>query len=94
MERVAAAFPPGQPEDAEDFFRISRRFAEKSGLLTTEAGTVIRRCIDNNIPASMTMLGNGIFAYGKKAQDILSASGEVYEFTIAGEGSRVVGGRP
>jgi pantoate kinase len=93
MDRVAAAFPPGQPEDAEDFFRISRRFAEKSGLLTTEAGTVIRRCIDNNIPASMTMLGNGVFAYGKKAQDILSASGEVYKFTIAREGSRVVGDR-
>jgi len=94
MERVEAAFPVSLPVDADDFFRISRRFAEKSGLLTTEAGPVIRQCIDNNIPASMTMLGNGVFAYGKNARDILSASGEVYEFTIAGEGARILGGRP
>lgn len=94
MDRVAAAFPPGPPEDAEDFFRISRRFAEESGLLTTEAGAVIRNCADNNVPASMTMLGNGVFAYGREARDILSASGEVYAFTVAKAGARIVGGRP
>jgi pantoate kinase len=94
MERVAAAFPPVPPGDADDFFRISGQFAKESGLLTKEAGSVIRQCIDNNIPASMTMLGNGVFAYGKKARDILSVSGEVYEFTVAGEGARLLGGRP
>jgi len=94
MDRVAAAFPPGPPEDAGDFFRISRLFAEKSGLLTREAGEVIRNCADNNIPASMTMLGNGVFAYGRKARDILSASGDVYAFTVAHGGARVVGARP
>jgi len=93
MERVTAAFPPRPPEDAGDFFKISRQFAEKSGLLTREAGGVIRQCADNNIPASMTMLGNGVFAYGQKARDILSASGEVYAFTVAREGARVVGVR-
>jgi pantoate kinase len=93
MERVTAAFPLRPPEDAVDFFRISRRFAEKSGLLTREAAAVIRRCADNTIPASMTMLGNGVFAYGHKARDILSASGEVYAFTVAREGARVVGAR-
>jgi pantoate kinase len=94
MDRVAAAFPPCPPEDAEDFFRISRRFAEKSGLLTREAGAVIRHCADNNVPASMTMLGNGVFAYGREARDILSASGEVYAFTVARAGARIVGGLP
>ena len=93
MDRVAAAFPPGPPGDAEDFFTISRRFAEKSGLLTTEAGAVIQSCADNNVPASMTMLGNGVFAYGREARDILSASGEVYAFTVAKTGARIVGGR-
>jgi pantoate kinase len=93
MERVAAAFPPCLPEDAEDFFRISRRFAEESGLLTSEAGAVIRQCADNNVPASMTMLGNGVFAYGQKARDILSAYGKVYAFTLAREGTRVIGDR-
>jgi pantoate kinase len=94
MERVAAAFPPGLPKDAGDFFRISRRFAEKSGLLTKEAGAVISSCADNNIPASMTMLGNGVFAYGKKARDILSASGVIYTFNVAREGTRIIEVRP
>jgi pantoate kinase len=90
MERVAAAFPPCLPKDAGDFFRISRLFAEKSGLLTKEAGAVIRTCADNDIPASMTMLGNGVFAYGQKARDILSPSGVVYTFTVAREGARII----
>lgn len=94
MDRVAAAFPPGPPIDAEDFFLLSRRFAEKSGLLTREAGAVIRNCADNNIPASMTMLGNGVFAYGRKAREILSAYGEVFAFSVARTGVRIVGGRP
>jgi pantoate kinase len=94
MERVAAAFPPGPPEDARDFFRISRQFAENSGLLTRDAGAVIQQCADNNVPASMTMLGNGVFAYGQKARDLLLASGDVYAFTVAKAGARIVGVRP
>jgi pantoate kinase len=94
MERVAAAFPPDPPKDAEEFFRFSQRFAEESGLLTREAGAVIRRCADNGVPAGMTMLGNGVFAYGQGARDILSASGTVYSFRVAAEGARVIGVRP
>jgi pantoate kinase len=94
MDRIAAAFPPGLPEDAEDFFRISRRFSEKSGLLTGEAGAVIQRCADNNVPAGMTMLGNGVFAYGREARDNLSAFGEIYAFTMAKTGARITGGQP
>jgi pantoate kinase len=94
MNRVTAAFPQSPPEDADDFFKISRRFAEKSGLLTQEAGEVIRQCADKGIPASMTMLGNGVFAYGREARDILSVSGEVYELSVAREGARIVGVRP
>ena len=90
MERVSAAFPTRPPENAMDFFKISRQFAEKSGLLTGETGAVIQKCADNNIPASMTMLGNGVFAYGQKAREILSAYGEVYAFSLAKEGARVV----
>jgi pantoate kinase len=94
MDRISAAFPLNPPIDGKDFFRISRLFAETSGLLTGEAGAVIRHCTDNGIPASMTMLGNGVFAYGEKARDILSASGDVYAFTVAKAGVRVVGVRP
>ena len=42
----------------------------------------------------MTMLGNGVFAYGKKARDILSPCGVVYEFTVAREGARIIEVRP
>ena len=94
MERVAAAFPPRKPENAGDFFRFSRQFAEKSGLLTKEAGSVIQQCTDTNVPASMTMLGNGVFAYGNNAREILSASGDVYSFTVARAGARIIGDRP
>jgi pantoate kinase len=91
MERVAAAYPPDLPKDSGDFFIISRFFAEKSGLLTREAGQVIRQCAEKKIMASMTMLGNGVFAYGEKARDILSAYGDIYEFTVAGKGARIIG---
>ncbi len=94
MQRIAAAFPTDPPEDAEEFFSISLRFAEESGLLTREAGAMIRQCADNNIPASMTMLGNGVFACGQKARDILSAYGDVYMFMVAREGARIIGDRP
>ncbi len=94
MERVAAAFPHGTPENAGDFFRMSREFAEASGLLTPEAGDVIRQCSQKGIPAGMTMLGNGVFAYGREARDILSASGDAFTFSVAKEGARIIGGRP
>ena len=94
MDRVTAAFPKNPPEDAGDFFTISRSFAERSGLLTSEAGAVIRKCTDNGIPASMTMLGDGVFAYGWDAREILSDSGKVYAFSVAGEGARIIGVKP
>jgi pantoate kinase len=94
MTRVAAAFPESPPQDAMDFFRISRQFAKKSGLLTREAGAVIQQCADRHIPASMTMLGNGVFAYGKGARAVLAGYGEVYEFTVAESGVRILGGQP
>jgi len=94
MERVAAAFPRTRPKDAKDFFRLSLRFAEQSGLLTPEARAVIRECNESGIPASMTMLGNGVFAYGKDARKILSGHGQVYTFSIANEGARITGEEP
>ncbi|OPX65183.1 MULTISPECIES: pantoate kinase [unclassified Methanoregula] len=94
MERVAAAFPPTRPYDAADFFRLSLRFAEQSGLLTPEARVVIRECTESRIPASMTMLGNGVFAYGKNAREILAAHGRVYTFSVANEGARITGEGP
>lgn len=94
MDRVAAAFPSLPPKDAREFFTFSCRFAEKSGLLTREADQVIKQCLRNDVPAGMTMLGNGVFAYGEGAKKILRDYGEVYEFSVAESGARVLGGRP
>ena len=94
MERIAAAFPQSHPEDAEDFFSLSRDFAKASGLLTNEAGRIIRQCTRQQVPAAMTMLGNGVFAYGEPAREILAEAGEVYEFLVARSGVHLVGARP
>jgi pantoate kinase len=79
------------PQDAQDFFRISCQFADRSGLMTPEVREVIRVCQEEQVPASMTMLGNGVFAYGRKARAALRQFGEVYEFTMAKTGTRIVG---
>jgi pantoate kinase len=90
MERISSAFPAATPENAMDFFRLSREFAERSGLMTREVHEVTRLCDAAGVPSSMTMLGNGVFAYGRKARDVLLPFGQVYEFCVAETGARVI----
>jgi len=90
MEHVSAAFPETIPDDAMDFFRHSRRFAQRSGLMTPEVHTVTCLCDATGVPSGMTMLGNGVFAYGRKAQHVLQPLGPVYEFYVAESGTRIV----
>ncbi|MDI9633967.1 MAG: GHMP kinase [Methanolinea sp.] len=91
MERVAAAYPGRCPRDVLDFFRLSRRFAEESGLVTPEVRHALSACDSAGIPATMTMLGNGIFAYGKTAIDVLSPLGEVFVLHPDDKGARLHG---
>jgi len=44
--------------------------------------------------ASMTMLGNGVFAMGEGAEDLLSSYGTVLELHAAQEGVRITEVRP
>ena len=90
MERVSAAFPETIPYDALDFFHRSRAFAERSGLMTPEVHKVTCLCDAAGVPSGMTMLGNGVFAYGRKAQHVLRTFGPVYELYVAESGTRVV----
>jgi len=90
MERVSSAFPKKTPENVEDFFLLSRHFAEHSGLMTQEVNKVIRCCDAAGVPSSMTMLGNGVFAYGRKAQDVLLPFGHVYEFQVSAIGAHIM----
>jgi pantoate kinase len=90
MELVSSAFPKKTPGNVEDFFLLSRLFARQSGLMTPEAQKVIGICDAAGIPSSMTMLGNGVFAYGRKAREILLAFGPVYEFHVSATGAHIV----
>jgi pantoate kinase len=90
MEQVSSAFPSRSPSDVKDFFTLSKQFAERSGLMTDTVKKVIHRCDQENIPSGMTMLGDGVFAYGRKAREVLSQFGEVYEFRISSSGPRII----
>jgi len=90
IERVSSAFPHKTPGNVEDFFLLSRHFADHSGLLTEEVKKVIRHCDAAGVLSSMTMLGNGIFAYGRKARRVLLPFGHVYEFHVSDTGAKIV----
>jgi pantoate kinase len=90
MERVSSAFPKTTPDDAMDFFHLSRCFAEQSGLITREVREVTRLCDNAGVPSGMTMLGNGVFAYGRKAREVLMPFGPLYEFYVADDGARIL----
>lgn len=78
MDRVIRAFPGRCPRDTGDFFRLARKFAIESGLATTEVLHALTACDEAGIPATMTMLGNGVFACGKKAYQVLSSLGDTF----------------
>ncbi len=90
MRAVEAAYPGRCPDGIEDFFDLSRTFARNSGLVTEEIDAVLRACEHEGIPASMTMLGRGVFAYGEDAEDTLAPFGEVYVMERADHGVRLV----
>jgi len=93
MARVASAYPDGYPASVPDIFRFSRRFAESSGLIYGETRAVLDACAAAHVPASMTMLGKGVFAGGSRAQEILGRFGDIYSFAVAGEGVHLLEGR-
>lgn len=94
MDRVRAAFPREVPATLPEMFRISQQFAQESGLVTPEVRAVLDRCEQQGIPASMTMLGNGVFACGDRALPALAEFGAVYRCAIAREGARILGEGP
>ena len=89
LARVSAAYPGEYPGTPDAFFRLSRSFAEMSGLLTDELRELLRECEKHRIMASMTMLGNGVFAAGEDAGDFLSSYGSVFELHVARAGVRI-----
>lgn len=92
MRAISAAFPDKKPRTLDELICASREFAEASGLLSDEVRKVLSACDANDIPASMTMLGNGVFGLGLDAFHLLKEYGEVFRFTPAQAGPRVLAG--
>lgn len=90
MARVTAAFPTAEPGTVEELVRLSRTFAERSGLVTDRVRRVLAACDDAGVPASMTMLGDGVFAVGPGADRVLAPFGTVHRLHIAREGFRLL----
>lgn len=86
VERINDAFPGRCAENPGDFFRIARAFSEKSGLITPEVREVLSVCDSGGVPACMTMLGNGVFAYGNEAAVVLGEFGEPEEVRMSKTG--------
>ncbi|MFQ5815741.1 MAG: pantoate kinase [Candidatus Hydrothermarchaeaceae archaeon] len=47
--------------DPENFMRVSKNFAQGSGLMSESVRSAVKVLDDENIPASMIMLGNSVF---------------------------------
>jgi pantoate kinase len=94
MARIAGAYPDRCPRDLIDFCLLSRGFAEKSGLIAPEVHRVLEACDAAGVPASMTMLGNGVFACGGAAERVLSGFGEVYRLRVARRGAYIIEMKP
>ena len=90
MKRIESAFPQTIPESIDDLFLLSRHFAEHSGLMTREVEEVLHLCDAAGVLSSMTMLGNGVFAYGRNAYHALLPFGPVYECHMSSHGARII----
>lgn len=90
LAQVAAACPDTCPTDLGDFFRLSRSFAEKSGLVMPEVRAALAACDAAGVPASMTMLGLGVFAAGEGAEEALAPFGDPIPLRVAREGFRLL----
>ena len=90
MARVREAYTTECAESPEEFFRTARTFAEKSGMIPDEIRPILQACDDNGIPASMTMLGKGVFALGDISFSVLSEYGIPLSLHVAEEGFRLI----
>jgi len=92
IDSVFRAFPVRIPTTLDEIMILSREFAEKSGLISDDIRPILAACDEEGVPASMTMLGCGVFALGSEAKAVLKQFGEVYTLRIAAGGPRVIHG--
>ncbi|HJJ28683.1 MAG TPA: GHMP kinase [Methanocorpusculum sp.] len=86
MQQVSAAFPEKLPANVEEFMANALSFTKKSGLATPRIMKILDFCASRNIPASMTMLGEGVFTFGPKAKAALEQFGTPYALKVSKTG--------
>ncbi len=90
MVRVRSAFPESEPGGLASLVQASREFADASGLVTGRVRAALDACDGAGVPASMTMLGDGIFAIGEDAPKALAPFGHVHTLSVASRGFSVL----
>jgi pantoate kinase len=73
-----------------NMMRLSRDFMKRTGLATKEVEAAVVVAEDFG-PASMTMLGNSLFAVGnaREQEQVLSAHGKTYKAKVDWRGPRI-----
>ncbi|WP_048153158.1 pantoate kinase [Methanolacinia paynteri] len=86
VKRIEDAYSGNCPGSPAEFFRTAGEFSERSGFITPEVRDVLSACASKKIPAFMTMLGNGVAAYGKNASAVLRDFGTPEEMHMSKTG--------
>ncbi len=76
--------------DPDNFIHVSRKFALDSGLMSDEVRSAVKVLEEEDIPASMTMLGNSVFTLTKDPEGLEN----VLEHPMIVAEIDTVGGRP
>jgi pantoate kinase len=78
----------------QTFFRVSREFAERTGLVSGQVGEALQ-AVDDLGDASMIMLGNSVFATGdlETIEDRWKAFGPTYRLYLDIRGPRIINAR-
>ena len=92
--QIKEAFPDQKPKNIEEFFSLSYQFATKSGLMSKKVSHILNAAKRANVFASMTMLGDGVFALGQMGHAFLCAHAvdpkNIFVCDIAHSGPRVI----
>jgi pantoate kinase len=76
----------------QNLFRLSREFAEKTGLIKADIMDAILAVENNGGMAGMPMLGNSIFAFceDKDIGEVLRDFGDIFQCGIDNQGARLI----
>lgn len=94
LSRIKRAFPSKMPRTIKEFFEISYLFASQSGLMSASVSHILQAAQEAGVLASMTMLGEGVFALGDEGYAFLCAHAPdpkgIFICDIACSGPRII----